>query len=53
MAENNHLPTADDVAEKLSAIKLKKIEDEVAESFILVDIGNFFYINCNKSKNQC
>lgn len=30
---------ADEVAEKLSAIKLKKIEDEVAASYILVDIG--------------
>ena len=48
--ENNQVPTAsaDDVAEKLSAIKLKKIEDEVAASFILVDIGNFFAINLNK-----
>lgn len=41
MAESSQVTTsADEVAEKLKEIKLKKIEDEVAASYILVDIGN-------------
>lgn len=42
MADNKEEKSADstkNVAEKLSALKLKQIEDDVASSYILVDIG--------------
>lgn len=42
MADNKDdkpVDTTENVAEKLSALKLKQIEDDVATSYILVDIG--------------
>lgn len=42
MADNKDekpVDNTENVAEKLSALKLKQIEDDVASSYILVDIG--------------